>query len=465
MSHFTDGLTNAVSGQGTDRDKQVAAEYALSEPTWTDLLTAYRVSWLAKKIVDIPAQDSVREWRSWNGDADQVQAIESEEKRLNVVTRVLEARIAARLFGGGLIYIDVGDEDLSEPLEPARVQRGGIRTLVTLTPQTVVTGVTIDDPRDPWFGHPADYRLAISTGANLIIHPSRVVRFDGTHRPDRTAIAGTSGGWDDSVLMAVIEEVKRADSVNANIASLVHEAKVDVFGIPGLMQLVDDPQYEAKVAKRLRAAALGKGIHGALVMDSEETYNQKQFAFSQLPELIDRFQTTVSGAADIPTTRLFGRSPAGENSTGESDLRNYYDMIRAQQTLHVGPAMSILDEALIYSAIGDRPDDIDYEWTPLWQTSDKERAEILKTTADAARTLAGTGGASPEILPIEALSDAVAAALSEQGTLPGLDAAIAEFGRLADQEDDVEADAEAVSPVRPGDESTDGEAASDEEPQ
>lgn len=443
---FTDGLVNAVSGQGTDRDKQAAAEYVLSEPTWADLLTAYRVSWLAKKIVDIPAQDSVREWRSWSGDPDDVRAIQQEEERLHLVSRILEARTAARLFGGGLIYIDVGDEDLAEPLQPERVAQGGVRTLVTLTPQTVVTGVTIDDPRDPWFGHPADYRLTIANGANLIIHPSRMVRFDGSHRPDRTAIAGTSGAWDDSVLMSVIEEVKRADSVNANIASLVHEAKVDVFGIPNLMQLVDDPQYEAKVAKRLRAAALGKGNHGALVMDAEETYNQKTFTFGQLPDLIDRYQTIVSGAADIPTTRLFGRSPAGENSTGESDLRNYYDMIRAQQTLHIGPAMQILDECLIRSALGDRPDDVEYEWAPLWQIGDAERANVLKTTADAARTLAGNGGTTSSIIPIEALSDAVAAALIEQGTLPGLRAAIEEFGRLADQEDDAEGAEAAVTP-------------------
>lgn len=447
MARFADGLINAVSGQGTARDKQAAAEYALAEPTWADLLTAYRVSWLAKKIVDIPAQDSVREWRSWNGDAEQVAAIQDEEERLRLVSRVLEARTAARLFGGGLIYIDVGDEDLSEPLNPERIGLGGIRTLVTLTPQTVVTGVTIDDPRDPWFGHPADYRLTISTGANLVIHPSRMVRFDGAARPDRTALAGTSGGWDDSVLMAIIEEIKRADSVNANVASLVHEAKVDVFGIPNLMNLVDDPRYEEKVAKRLRAAALGKGNHGALVMDAEETYNQKTFSFGQLPEIIDRYQTIVSGAADIPTTRLFGRSPAGENSTGESDLRNYYDMIRAQQTLHIGPAMNILDECLIRSALGDRPDDVDYEWAPLWQVSDAERANILKTTADAARTLAGTGGTSEPIVPIEALSDAVVAALIEQGTLPGLEAAIDEFGRLADQpEEPEEAQIAAMAP-------------------
>ena len=33
----------------------------------------------------------------------------------------------------------------------------------------------------------------------------------------------------------------------------------------------------------------------------------------------------VAGAAsDHPVTKLFGRSPAGLNATGEADMQNYY---------------------------------------------------------------------------------------------------------------------------------------------
>ena len=43
--------------------------------------------------------------------------------------------------------------------------------------------------------------------------------------------------------------------------------------------------------------------------------------------MVRTFLQVAAGAADIPVTRLLGQSPAGLSATGESDTRNYYDMI------------------------------------------------------------------------------------------------------------------------------------------
>lgn len=416
---FFDGLLNAVSGLGTARDKAAATEYNLVEPTWADLLTAYRTSWLAKKIVDVPADDSVREWRKWQGSSDQISLIEAEEKRLNLRNKVREARKMARLFGGALIYIGSDDSDLLEPFDPEEIGQGELPYLTVLGPQNVTTGPVITDPRDPWFGHPEFYSLTLATSGLLRIHPSRMARFDGSRRPDKTSVNGTSGGWHDSILMSTLEEVKRTDGVVASIASLTFEAKIDVIQIPNLMASIDDPQYEAKVLTRLAAAAKGKGNHGTLVMDAEEEYTQKSYGFSNLPELIERFQTTVSGAADIPTTRLFGRSPDGMNATGEGDIRNYYDMVRSQQTLEIEPALRLLDTALVRSALGEFPDDVHFVWSPLWQPSITETAEAGKTVAETIEILANTG-----LMDRDALASAIVTSMSEYASLPGLEAAV-----------------------------------------
>lgn len=111
-----DGLANALSGLNTERDKAAHSYYA--EPTVDphELINAYRGSWMARKIVDIPALDSCRNWRAWQASQQQIEAIEAEEKRLNVRGKVLEARKKARLFGGAGIYADFGD-DASKPLK------------------------------------------------------------------------------------------------------------------------------------------------------------------------------------------------------------------------------------------------------------------------------------------------------------------------------------------------------------
>jgi hypothetical protein len=44
------------------------------------------------------------------------------------------------------------------------------------------------------------------------------------------------------------------------------------------------------------------------------------------------------------------------NATGESDTRNYYDRIKSDQKVYQEPAMNTLDEVLIRSAIGSKPE-------------------------------------------------------------------------------------------------------------
>lgn len=440
-----DGFQNVVAGLETARDKANASDYVL---TWLDhqsLLAAYRSAWLPRAIVDIPALDAVRKWRAWQAEPDQITAIEATEKRLNVREKVRDTLTAARLYGGAALLMLTADKAYDKPLAPERIGRDGLHRLVPLTPMQLQPGEVDRDVTSDWFGQPAFYTLSGPAGQPIRIHPSRLVVFHGAQVPDAWAM---SAGWGDSVLLSAMQAIKQADATVANIASLIFEAKVDVVHIPRLRELLLSPGGEAALITRLSVAARAKGINGMMVLEGggqtddkgqpvgKEEYEQKQASFGTLPDLMDRFMLNVSGAAKIPVSRLFGRSAAGMNATGDGDERVYFDHIQSMQELEMQPAMRVLDEALIRSALGARPDDIWYRWQPLRQESAKERAEVFKMVADAARTIAGTGGASPELLPIDALSDALANRLIEDGSMPGLEPALEEFGRLADQEDD-----------------------------
>jgi phage-related protein (TIGR01555 family) len=84
----------------------------------------------------------------------------------------------------------------------------------------------------------------------------------------------------------------------------------------------------------------------------------------------------IAGAAEIPVTRLFGRSPAGMNATGESDLQNYYDMITERQESDLGPIIEKLIPIMCMSLYGAIPDDIDYEFNPIVETPEEDKAEL-----------------------------------------------------------------------------------------
>lgn len=435
-SYVADSLHNLVSRMGTDRDKAAASYYGIPMLGDDQLLNAYRGAWLPRKIVDIPAFDSVRAWRDWQAEGKEIEPIEAEENRLNVRGKVLEARIKARLWGGAAIHIGTGDADLSQPLDVERIGKGGIKYLTVLTRRQLSVGEIDRDPASEFFGRPKVYTLTAGDKVQVDIHPSRLVVFQGNQQPDIELIGSSELAWGDSVLLSVVDAIKNADSTAGNVASLVFEAKVDIIRIPNFMAQVKDENYKQALLNRFTLANTAKGINGTLILDKEEEYESKSASFATLPDVLDRFLQIVSGAADIPATRLLGQSPAGMNSTGESDLRNYYDRLQAMQQVEMTPAMYRLDECLIRSALGSRPDDVYYEWAPLWGLSDKEKADIFKLKADAGRALAGS--AAGTLLPVEALSDALVNTFVEDGSLPGLESAIEEYGSLAEQEPSLE---------------------------
>lgn len=438
-----DSLTNLVSRLGTERDKASATTYGLTVLTDEQILAAYKSAWLPRKIVDIPAFDSVRAWRDWQAKPAQIEAIEAEEKRLDVKGKVLLARKRARLWGGAAILIGTGDQQTDQPLVLDRVEKGGLRYLAVLSRRQLAGGEIERDPESEWYGRPKLYQITSRGGQPLSIHPSRLVVFAGNEPADEE-LDGAYQGWGDSVLQSSLDAIKQADSTAANIASLVFEAKVDVIRVPDFMTGLANEEYRQRIIERYTLANMSKGINGTLMLDKEEEYETKQASFATLPDVMDRFLQIVSGAADIPATRLLGQSPAGMNATGESDLRNYYDRLSAAQELEMEPALRPLDECLIRSALGARDPDIHYNWAPLWGMSEKEKADVFKTKADAARAIAGSSGQQP-LMPIEALSDALVNAFIEDGSLPGLEAAIEEYGSLAEQEPSEEEQAAALA--------------------
>jgi len=445
-----DSLTSLVSRMGTDRDKAATTFYAHTVLTDEQLIAAYSTAWLPRKIVDIPALDACRKWRDWQARKPQIEAIEEEEKRLNVKGKILEAAKKGRLFGGAAVYIGTGDANPAEPLDVERIKKGGVRYLNVITRRKLNAGEIDRNPESEWFGKPMNYTLAGNNGQRITIHPSRLVMFSGAMPADDEISTNVWQGWGDSVLQSTLDAVKNADSTAGNIASLVFEAKIDIIRIPNFMASLGQAEYRNKLLERYTLANTAKGINGTLLLDKEEEYETKTAQLAGLPDVLMTFLQIVAGAADIPVTRLLGQSPAGLNSTGTADMKNYHDRIQSVQELEFQPAMVRLDECLERSA-DVRDPDVHYRWAPLEQMSEKERADIFKTTADAARQLVGTTSGQ-EIIPREAVSDALVNRLVEDGVLPGLDAAIEEYGKLSEQdssEEELAAAAAAANQVQP----------------
>lgn len=430
-----DGFENVVANIATGRDKASFSSWEVIQRSPLEYEAMYRSGWLGRKIVDIPCDDMTRKWRTWNSDDDFIKLVDETEKLFRTRDRVTKALRWARLFGSSAIMIGVkprlGKPD--EPLDVAKVTAGDLLYLhVEIAPYLTIQSWN-NDLLSPDFGKPEFYRYQpfrhggtiggsqMAAAVSLQVHASRVIPLCGVGLPPYASLQ--SNKWGDSVFTAIEQTLNTAGSTTAVIASLLMEAKLDVIKVKDLAAWSATKEGEDKLKKRFALAMLLKSINNQLILDADEDFDQKQINFSGLSDVHIRIMQEISGAADIPVTRLLGQTPAGLHATGDSDLRNYYDSISAKQEVDLRPVMERLD-AIMFAANGvTLPKDASFAFEPLWQETPTQRAENALKKAQATKALNDTG-----LLDDEVFAKGVVSQLIEDGVYPGLDAAVKEAG-------------------------------------
>jgi hypothetical protein len=280
-------------------------------------------------------------------------------------------------------------------------------------------------------------KMPITTPTNIgltQIHPSRVLELAGNELPD-WRLAPLGGGWGDSVLQTTVDTMQDMTSLSRSIAAMVNDGKLDVVKIPDMALNLTTPGYKNKLIDRFTLSAQTKSVISALLLDKEEEWQRVSTNYAGLPMILHEYLTLVSGAADIPVSRLFGQasgrglSGGSTGSSGESDLRNYYDNCANIQKTEIATRLGMLDQVMMRSAIGREDPNVSYEWNPLWQLEEDAKAKIAFQKAQTTQIYSTIG-----LINEDALRTGVVNQLVEDGTYPGLDDAIEEHG--AEPEED-----------------------------
>jgi phage-related protein (TIGR01555 family) len=143
VTNIRDSLYNLITGLGTPKDPTTASTYHLSLLNRNDLENAYRSDWIARRIVDAPAEDATREWRAWQASQDQIQVIEDEEKKHDLQRKLRLALIRSRLYGGAALVMGVNQGNSDEELVLENVQEGDLEFVVVLNRYELMAGPRI----------------------------------------------------------------------------------------------------------------------------------------------------------------------------------------------------------------------------------------------------------------------------------------------------------------------------------
>ncbi len=80
---------------------------------------------------------------------------------------------------------------------------------------------------------------------------------------------------------------------------------------------------------------------------------------------------------------MLGQSPPGFGSTGEIELKIYYDRINSKQESKYRPGVEKTIKVLHKSEFGvPAPEDMQFTFASLWKMGDKEKAEVGKTITE-----------------------------------------------------------------------------------
>jgi phage-related protein (TIGR01555 family) len=388
----TDTFQNHAARLGWGTDNLAArASYGLNLLSRNRALleNMYRGSWVVGQVVDVVAEDMTRAGVAITGEMkpDQMEQLQAAMRRLAIWQRLADTIRWSRLYGGALAVLMVDGQDTATPLRQEAIRRGQFRGLLVLDRWQVQPSVgDLITELGPDFGMPRFYDVVTGermAGRSARIHHSRVVRIDGLALPYWQS--WTENGWGMSVIERLFDRLLAFDSASAGAAQLVYKAHLRTVHIEGLRELIamGGKAYDA-VIEQMKMIRLGQSNEGLTVLDTKDQFAAHSYSFSGLSDVLLQFGQQLSGATQIPLVRLFGQSPAGLNSSGESDLRTYYDGIRQQQEDRLRQPVEALVSVLCRSELGiEPPPGFGVEFAPLWQLSDKEKAEIANTTTAA----------------------------------------------------------------------------------
>lgn len=348
---------------------------------------AYRGSWICRMAVRAIADDMTREGISLGSDLDPEivdKMYTAFNKKFYIWDKLTEAIGWGRLYGGGGAIILIDGQDMSKPLRIDTVAPGQFCGLLPVDRWMVDPSLfdLVTDIRSQDLGLPKYYNVIHDAPAapRQRVHHSRFIRFEGDDLPYYQRLSENL--WGLSVLEPVFDRIMAFDSATTGTAQLVYRAHLRTYGIKGLRQIIAkggavlDAVYE-----QIDMMRKWQSNEGITLMDAEDKFESTQYNFGGLDSVLIQMGQQISGALQIPLVRLFGQSPAGLNSTGESDLRMYYDGVRTQQERRLRSPLEKLVRIIAKSEAVVLPNNFNFEFVPLWQLTTEQKASVAAQTA------------------------------------------------------------------------------------
>ena len=374
-------------GFGANNLSQTAG-YIMERFTWDyyTLNILFRNNWIAKAIIEKPANEMLKNGFEIHSelDPDKVTKIMNVYTRTKTNAKFLQCLKWARLYGGCILVPMIeGQDDLSKPLDFDTIMPDSYKGCFVVDRWSGISPSLeiVDEIDDPDFGKPKYYTISTNnTNTSVKIHHSRIIKMIGRELPYWEEMA--EDYWGASELEHVYTELRKRDDTSANISFLIFLANIRIFKMKNLGQAITlgDQESLNRVYQTMQSMNRLMCNTGTFAMDQDDDFATQQYTFTGINDVYESFMLDISGAAEIPVDKLFGRSPTGFNS-GEETLQNYYDTIQEKQETYVREPLERLLKIITMSTLGEIPDDFELVFSPVRRPSNMEKADLAQKQA------------------------------------------------------------------------------------
>ena len=399
-----DGYTNVLNKYGTTQDNSEAYRYE-REPIIPDmqLTSLYEGNGLFSKIIDTPAEEALKHGFNLNLNSDELDNfVEECLDELEWEEKAATAIKWARLYGGSIIVMLIDDgRGLEEPVDWQNIKSiDELRVFERAVVQPDYASLYMQDyggkgnvNRTSKFGEPEFYYVTSMYGS-FMVHESRCLVFRNGVLPEQVSNT-TYQMWGMPEYIRIKRALRETVTAHTDATKLLERSVQAIYSMKNLASLLATDDGEDQVVRRLEVIDMARGLLNSIAIDADgENYDFKSISFSGVKDVIDSTCNMLSALTNIPQTLLFGRSPAGENATGASDLENYYNFVERIQKLMLKRNLRYLLDVVFRAGVasGEIDEEPDYKlvFNPLWSLSDAEQATVEQTKAAASLTKAQT---------------------------------------------------------------------------
>lgn len=356
-----------------------------------------------RRAVEIIAWEMTRKWIKFTatGDDDKsekLKKIEAAFQTLRVKRAFRQAAAVDGFFGRAHIFLDFGAKDnaeLSKTIGDGNEQRSKAKVgLGSLKGLKVIEAM---------WAYPMDYNANNPLASNWYspetwgvmgtnVHATRLLTFVGRPVPDILKPAYSFGGLALTQMMKPYVDIWL--QTRQSVADLVRAFSTMVLAtnMAGTTGAVGQTLFD-----RVAFFNQFRSNEAAMVIDKDtEDLKNVSAPLSGLDALQQQALEHICSATGEPLVKYTGISPSGLNASSEGELRVWYDNVLAWQEAMFEEPLERLLRFVQLSLFGEVDPEIGFAFIPLWEMSEKEKAEIRKANAETGQILVDGGAISPD---------------------------------------------------------------------